>query len=381
MAAAAVVARAHSHTNGTGFDVRPVPKDDAPAQQKAAAATERNRKPEFLLNPLLAVCRKFACAACGRFDPEGAASSEGGWECSKCRSARTSGKGTSEKPYAYVTLLYGTDQGLVLGALALGESLIASETKYERILLHTSDVPYATRSILGVLWKLVEVPYITSAPDLHTEPYERAKFKQIFTKLHIFNPEALPYERVVFLDLDTLVLKNVDQLFGLRTPAAMQNVKDRDGSVRVMIEHGERMDAKSSYFNAGILVVAPSKALFELLRSDVEVPDAQWHGGAWSPEQSYLSKVLAGEFTHISQLYNCEVQLHSGVPQSELWKSALPEEIHVAHFSGSDKVWKAAPDATMKPIASDWVQETFAKMTPSQQTALQRRCCALHTKW
>ncbi|KAJ3061485.1 Glycogenin-2, partial [Rhizoclosmatium hyalinum] len=37
-----------------------------------------------------------------------------------------------------------------------------------------------------------------------------------YTKLHVFNPHILPsYDKICFLDADTLVLKNVDHLFGV----------------------------------------------------------------------------------------------------------------------------------------------------------------------
>ena len=38
-------------------------------------------------------------------------------------------------------------------------------------------------------------------------------FQRVFTKLHIFNREVLPFDRVLFLDLDTLVVASIDRVF------------------------------------------------------------------------------------------------------------------------------------------------------------------------
>merc|ERR1719221_2483021 len=160
----------------------------------------------------------------------------------------------------------------------------------------------------------------------------------------MFNPSVLPYDKVLFLDLDTLVLKNIDDLFDLRPPAAMCNVKTRGGPARSPPKHGERMEARACYFNAGTVLVAPSQMLFELLARDVQEPDPVWHRGAWAPEQQYLSVVLAGEWSHISQLYNLEVQLHSGVPLSRQWEAAQAADVAVCHFSGARKVWDCKPE-------------------------------------
>merc|ERR1719193_156784 len=194
------------------------------------------------------------------------------------------------------------------------------------------------------------------------------------------NPEHLPYDRVVFLDLDTIVLRNVDELFELRPPAAMNNLKTRSGRARPPPKHGQRMEPQWCYFNAGVMVLAPSRSLFELLVADVQEPDAQWHRGAWSPEQSYLSCVLAGEWSHVSQLYNFEVQLHSGVPVSRQWEDALAADIAIAHFSGP-KAWDTAPERDVLVVGSEWVKDTYMRLSPKVRTAVSVRCKALFAGW
>jgi len=250
------------------------------------------KKLDPLLNPLRAVLRRFSCKPCGYFDPNsGDFVADGSFRCRSCLSGECL---MANRNFAYVSLMYGNSPQYVFGAVALGHSLQASGSPYPRLMLHTSDVPGEARELLQGLWTLKEVDYIVSAPDLHTQPYEKAKFKEVFTKLQVLNPAVVPFDRVVFLDLDTLVMKNIDELFELRPPAGMYNMKGK-AELQNGPSHGTRMDPQSTYFNAGTMVLAPSQTLFELLAQDVQAPDAQWHSGAWSPEQSYLSKVLAGD--------------------------------------------------------------------------------------
>lgn len=350
-----------------------------------ASAPPVVRKLDPMLNPLRAVLRRFACVPCGRFDPDGgdfvkdAGEGNGEWRCSRCL-----GRAAGPERFAYTSLIYGVNDKapLVFGALVLGFSLKASGTPHDRVLLHTHDVSEEALRLLSVFWRLKEVPYVKSAPDLHTTPYETARFKQVFTKLHIFNPDVLPYDRVVFLDADMLVLRNLDELFGVRTPAALYNEKNRSaGRGPEPPEHGGRMATNACYINAGTIVASPSRALFELLVGDVCQPDPQWHSGSWSPEQAYLSRVLAGEWSHICQTFNMEVTLHSGVPVANTWLSAAPEDIKVAHFSGGPKVWDVNPEGAGNVIGTQWVRQTFARLSERCRTNAAMRCRVMHAEW
>ncbi|CAK9012759.1 Uncharacterized protein R707 [Durusdinium trenchii] len=313
-----------------------------------------------LSNPLRAVLTAFTCHQCGRFDTTGAGPQgqpERPHFCRVCREEKVAGRLAKR---AYVSLIYGTQKKYVTGALALGFSLEASGTQYDRVLLHTADLPEEALMLLGQLWQLKEVPYIKSAGDLHVAS-DKARFKEVFTKLHVFNPEAVPYDKVVFLDLDMIVLRNIDELFHLRPPAGMSTFKS-DKVVGISPEHGERLDPRMCYVNAGTMVTAPSKELFQLLEADVSEPDPHWHVQAWSPEQKYLSNVMAGEWSQVSQLYNFEVQLHSGVPLSELWRTAELGSVAVCHFSGHVKSWDKEPDEEQRrPTSRDVTEGVEAK--------------------
>ncbi|CAE7416327.1 unnamed protein product [Symbiodinium sp. CCMP2456] len=325
-----------------------------------------------LLNPLRAVIRSFTCSQCGKFDTTGQPSSP--YFCPCCRD------GIGGPPScAYTSLIYGSNMAYVMGALALGSSLVLSGSEHKRVLLHTEDVHADSLQLLGQIWQLQQVPYIISAGDLHVSS-DKARFREVFTKLHAFNPEVLPYDRVVFLDLDMIVLRNIDELFELRPPAAMSTAK-RSGFDDSHCQHGQRLSHDMCYINAGTMLLAPSKELFELLLADVLEPDPQWHVQAWSPEQKYLSNVMKGEWSHLNQLYNFEVQLHSGVPLSQTWQKTEVPEIAVAHFSGAQKVWDTEPDQELAVLSNHHAREIFVSLSPAVQRLAEARCRLLHAEW
>eukprot|EP00933_Yihiella_yeosuensis_P039805 TRINITY_DN33986_c0_g1_i1.p1 TRINITY_DN33986_c0_g1~~TRINITY_DN33986_c0_g1_i1.p1 ORF type:complete len:654 (-),score=112.60 TRINITY_DN33986_c0_g1_i1:244-2205(-) len=344
------------------------------ARPKATGVSQTLQNVDQLQNPLHAVVAGFTCSSCGFFDVNGTSDSTTGcFSCVRC----IKGAPTSLR-CAYTTLIYGDNPYYVAGALALGFSLESSLSSYDRVLLHTSDVPAEALRPLSCLWKLQEVSYVRSDPDLHVPG---SRFHQVFTKLHMFNPDVLPYDRVTFLDTDMIVLRNIDELFELRPPAAMSNSKHSNGLAKLNLRHGERIDIKCSYINAGTMVVAPSKELFELLVADVGQPDFQWHRQAWSPEQQYLSALLAGEWTHVDHRFNFEVQVHSGVPVSDSWQSKSPCNIAVAHFSGQKKAWDIEPDQDLPAVASLHSQQMFDSWPAETKLLVEARCQVLHQEW
>lgn len=136
---------------------------------------------------------------------------------------------------AYVTLLYG---GFLLGARVLAQSLKETGTTKDMIALCTQSVDQATKDIL-----VADGWTVKSIGNIHS-PYEGQSFRGnyfsgIFSKLYVWN--MTEYERVIYLDADVLVLKNIDHLFDCGTFCAT-------------FRH-------SDLFNAGIIVVQPNRTL------------------------------------------------------------------------------------------------------------------------
>lgn len=140
---------------------------------------------------------------------------------------------------AYVTTLcHG--EGYLPGVEVLGKSLESSGTKVPRVVLATADVGQGARARLTALgWEIRDIaPLENPSPDRLLFP----RFATVFAKLRVW--ELVDFDRVVLLDADTLVLQNVDDLFGRRNFAAAPDffLPDR--------------------FNSGVMVVEPSADTF-----------------------------------------------------------------------------------------------------------------------
>ena len=141
---------------------------------------------------------------------------------------------------AYVTMLCGGD-AYVPGIEALGQSLIQTGTQVPLVVMVTPEVPAAARQSLaarGFILRDIE-PIKNPRPDCELL-YPR--FALTYSKLRAF--ELTEYDKVVWLDADTVVLRNIDELFARPCLAAASDffMPDR--------------------FNSGVMVLDPSAELF-----------------------------------------------------------------------------------------------------------------------
>ena len=145
----------------------------------------------------------------------------------KANNNEMNSKGGNQRE-AYVTLLYGD---YLLPVRVLGLSLKLSGTQREMVVLCTDDVSAENRKILeGDGWKIKQTNAIATPYTNHAKQYNK-----VFTKLLVWT--LTEYRRIVFMDSDTLVYDNIDELF-------------RCGSFCAAYRH-------SDLFNSGVLVVKP----------------------------------------------------------------------------------------------------------------------------
>ena len=125
--------------------------------------------------------------------------------------------------------------GCILGALGLKRQKVNADV----ICFVTPDINLQDRMKLSVAFdKVIRVPYISpyDMPDDGEESLKTIKmdpkifdncnkytkmhpYTHVFFKLHIFNPELFPYEKVCFVDSDLVPMNYYDSLFMLETPA------------------------------------------------------------------------------------------------------------------------------------------------------------------
>lgn len=154
--------------------------------------------------------------------------------------------------FAYVTLV--TSDSYVVGALVLSHSLRKRGCQHDIVCIVTPEtVSTAAVSVLHSHFdRVVPVGLLRSKDYDNLELLGRRELDVTFTKLHAWNPDVLPYTRAVFMDADTLVMRNVDELF--------EYVDDPDVVFAASPDVGW-----PDCFNSGVFVFKPDTDLFKAL--------------------------------------------------------------------------------------------------------------------
>jgi len=144
---------------------------------------------------------------------------------------------SSQTSFAYVTALFSEDYKTAVEVL--GISLRQTGTIMDTVVMVTDSIGEDVRDELkGYGWKLFEVE------EMSVNKYSIPKrWRKNLTKLQLW--EMTEYHRIIYLDADMIVLKNIDHLFNCPGPicAAMD--------VPIPIK-----------FNAGLLVLSPNSSIY-----------------------------------------------------------------------------------------------------------------------
>ncbi|KAJ3682339.1 hypothetical protein LUZ60_014912 [Juncus effusus] len=239
-----------------------------------------------------------------------------------------------ESDEAYVTLLYG-DQ-FVLGARVLGKSLRDTGTTRDLVALVSDGVsPYAQDLLMADGWKVEKISLLTNPNPKSSRP---KRFWGVYTKLKIF--DLTMYKKVVYLDADTIVVKNIDDLF-------------KCGKFCANLKHSERL-------NSGVMVVEPSHQLFQDMLSKVNTLSS-YTGGDQGFLNSYYSDFPNAhlfdpnknelkpepEMQRLSTLYNADVGLYM---LANKWM-VEEKELRIIHYTlGPLKPWDWYTAWLIKPV-------------------------------
>eukprot|EP00933_Yihiella_yeosuensis_P006680 TRINITY_DN111428_c0_g1_i1.p1 TRINITY_DN111428_c0_g1~~TRINITY_DN111428_c0_g1_i1.p1 ORF type:complete len:594 (+),score=100.82 TRINITY_DN111428_c0_g1_i1:103-1782(+) len=233
--------------------------------------------------------------------------------------------------------------------MVLGLSLRRTGTRHDLVLLHTEEVlPNALDLLSKAGWNPRQVEPVCGVSELynHGEP----RFVGVFTKLRVFG--LTEYEKVLMMDIDTLVLHNMDELFCFEAPAAMirgstHSYKKGDPIDGSYFFGGSNHWGQSSGINAGLMLLAPNEdEMWQMLK---EVRD-RWHPShirGNGPEQDYLSRFYADSWTHIPVEYNFQLHqmyyaLHPddmGGERARFLTEQSDGQIRMLHYSGKLKPW------------------------------------------
>lgn len=243
---------------------------------------------------------------------------------------------------AYVTLVTNAD--FAKGARALLNSLAATGTEADRVVMHTAAVPALALAPLAAAGaRLVEIDLLPTSPAFNAAHarealHGRAPFTKgtkpafhtpldNFCKLRLWQ---LDYESVVFLDADTLVLRNIDRLFDYPEFSAAPNVYESLADFHRM--------------NSGVFTARPSTATFETMLARLDTPGAFWR----RTDQTFLQEFFPDWH---GLPVTCNMLQYVWLNLPELWNW---DSIQVIHYQ-YEKPWQDHDKAeALRPLIELW---------------------------
>jgi lipopolysaccharide biosynthesis glycosyltransferase len=232
--------------------------------------------------------------------------------------------------YAIVTLITGNEY--FSGALALGQSLIDSNTKLDLIAMCTPDVSKENRASLSKIWKIRNVePLLCNHKhnlddkqyDLKDDKYLKGvnKWSITCTKFRVW--QMKDYKRIIFMDSDTLVLGNIDKALFSYSNASFVAAPE---------------SFPPDTFNSGFMIITPNDKDFEILTIENKE-----NGSPWG-DQGILNRVFHNWFQgnddncgKLPYIYNVGAAYYTKY-KTMLAMANLPSPL-VIHFVSSGKPW------------------------------------------
>ena len=229
-----------------------------------------------------------------------------------------------------------------MDAMVLGNTLKRTNTKHDIVLLATPDLlRLSAATSLSLFWDVREVRHVDVDPQ--ATQGSNPRFDKVFTKLRAV--ELSEYCKVVLLDSDLLVRRNIDELFGLPAPAAVQRGR-RD------YQPALSRQAKSYFYpdglahgklkggiNAGVVLLTPSISVFKQMETYLQTR-ACLHAlrNSTQPEQDFLTIWFQHDWNDLHTKYNWQIQQPLFNPSEESDRMRLDfDDIAILHFSTEEK--------------------------------------------
>lgn len=237
--------------------------------------------------------------------------------------------------YAFVTLVMCGDE-YVKVALILAWSLRQQKTQHELVVMVTPDVTVPALRLLRKLYdRVIKVQYIKTKVKsaLRGIKYrsEDMWIQYSLTKARMLN--LTEYDKIVWLDADSLVLSNIDELFVLQAPAGIcSSIRNHEYWHGLKIPELEIENAvKNNYGVHGCVMVLTPNLDHYLLASSL--PQIGTTGNFVGPDEYFFTQLCKTDWHHVHIRYGCNkwfCEMRGIKPQ-------------VIHFCG-DKPWEGEGD-------------------------------------
>ncbi|EKX41825.1 hypothetical protein GUITHDRAFT_112244 [Guillardia theta CCMP2712] len=247
----------------------------------------------------------------------------------------------ANKSYAYVTLL--TRDPYLPGVVALLHSLKKTKAKYPVLCVVGADVSKEARAEIEMFGGIVrEFDKFLPFPEGTSNSYANPLWIDCWMKLHLW--ELTEYRKMVYLDADMVVRRNIDHLFEhpqeFLAAQDCYNGGDPEDKARGHYHDPEKCFYSSScpskikpYFNAGFFVFTPSHETANDMKQKSRSMDVTQLTFA---EQDFMNEYFKGKWEgHVlPYTYNCIKwfgKYHKNSPYHK-------DEVHILHYV-TEKPW------------------------------------------
>ncbi|KAG0591973.1 hypothetical protein KC19_1G215400 [Ceratodon purpureus] len=256
---------------------------------------------------------------------------------------------TGARKDAYATILHsGGDY--VCGAIATAHSIRKTgSTKDLVILVDSSISPEHRQALKEAGWKVRDFERIYT-----TNTVDGKQFEKDFSKFRLW--QLSDYNKVVYVEADILVLRNLDHLF--------------------MIPEVSGSGSAKTLFNSGVMVIEPSNCTYQLLMDEMEKVASQI-GGDWD----FLNRMFPWWHRiprHMNYLkYFWTRQNNEDQDMNRLFSSD-PPQLYAIHYWGY-KPWQCFRDYDCnwnvnQQFASDEAHNQWFKVYDDMPGNLQKHC-------
>ncbi|MEO1092547.1 MAG: glycosyltransferase family 8 protein [Pseudomonadota bacterium] len=243
---------------------------------------------------------------------------------------------------AFATLVTSPDYAT--GAVALARSLRRTGTDAPLLVLAKPGIPGldAVERAGGTVVEVAPLPLSAAFRERHARPAQHAAAPftkgekpafhdplDNFVKLRLW--ELDQFERIVFLDADTVVVRAIDKLLGYPEFAAAPNLYESLADMHRL--------------NSGVFVAAPSKSTFEAMLQHLDTPHSWWR----RTDQTFLETWFA-DWHGLPYTCNTLQYVYFNLPALWHWPA-----IKVVHYQ-YEKPWQ--PDHPkrdrLRPLIDLW---------------------------
>lgn len=263
-------------------------------------------------------------------------------------------RGYSGTPHreAYATILHSAHV-YVCGAIAAAQSIrMVGSTRDFVILVDDTISEYHRSGLAAAGWKIRTIERIRN-PKAEENAYNEWNY----SKFRLW--QLTDYDKIIFIDADLLILRNIDFLFGMPEITATGN--------------------NATLFNSGVMVIEPSNCTFQLLMDHINEIES-YNGG----DQGYLNEIFTW-WHRIPKHMNFLKHFWEGdEEEKKVMKTTLfgadPPVLYVLHYLGL-KPWLCFRDYDcnwnvdiLQEFASDVAHKTWWKVHDAMPENLQKFC-------